>query len=131
MREMEELFGDFFGSPLDIIDRADGYTVKAAMPGFKPEEVEVSLADGVLDIRAQRKQESESKDGSYLRRELSIGNYARSVQLPDGIKEGDIKASFENGMLTIEIPKVPAPKPVKIPISGGSEKQLVGANSEK
>jgi HSP20 family protein len=131
MREMEELFGDFFGSPLDIIDRADGYTVKAAMPGFKPEEVEVSLADGVLDIRAQRKQESESKDGGYLRRELSIGNYARSVQLPDGIKEGDIKASFENGMLTIEIPKVPAPKPVKIPISGRSEKQLVGANSEK
>jgi HSP20 family protein len=131
MREMEVLFGHFFGSPLDIIDRADGYTVKAAMPGFKPEEVEVTLADGVLDIRAQRKQESESKDGSYLRRELSIGSYARSVQLPGGIKEGDIKASFENGMLTIEIPKVPAPKPVKIPISGGSEKQLVGANSEK
>jgi len=144
MREFDRLFVDFFGTPLvddsreprtwylplDVVDRGNAYEVKAALPGFKPEDVELTLADGVLAIKAQRKQESESKDGSYLRRELTYGDYERRVQLPGDVKEADIKATFDNGMLTIEIPKVPAPQPVKIPVAK-SEKQLVGANSEK
>ena len=91
----------------------------------------MTVADGVLDIKAQRKQETESKEGGYLRRELTYGDYERRVQLPGDVKEADIKAAFENGMLTIEIPKVPAPQPVKIPVVGKSEKQLVGTNSDK
>ncbi len=142
---MDKLFSDFFGSPiagnviegrtwylpLDIVDKGDTYQVKAAIPGFKPEEVEVTFSDGMLNIMAQHKQESESKQGSYLRRELTYGNLARSVQLPGDIKESDIKASFDAGMLTVEVPKVPAAEPVKIPITGRSEKQLIGASSEK
>jgi HSP20 family protein len=145
MREFDRLFVDFFGTPLvddsreprtwylplDVVDRGNAYEVKAALPGFKPEDVELTFADGVLAIKAQRKQESESKDGSYLRRELTYGDYERRVQLPGDVKEADIKATFDNGMLTIEIPKVPAPQAVKIPIAASSEKQLVGANSEK
>ncbi|HVH62448.1 MAG TPA: Hsp20/alpha crystallin family protein [Candidatus Dormibacteraeota bacterium] len=145
---MDRVFGDFFGTsltedgglgtrtwylPLDIVDAGDAYQVKAAIPGFKPEDVEVTYSEGVLSIMAEHKEESESKRGSYLRRELTYGNYARSVQLPGGINESEIKAEFGNGMLTVEIPKMAAPKPVKIPISGGahSEKKLVGAKSEK
>lgn len=142
MREFDRLFVDFFGTPLvddsreprtwylplDVVDRGNAYEVKAALPGFKPEDVELTFADGVLAIKAQRKQESESKDGSYLRRELTYGDYERRVQLPGDVKEADIKAAFDNGMLTIEIPKVPAPQAVKIPIAASSEKQLVGAN---
>jgi HSP20 family protein len=142
MREFDRLFVDFFGTPLvddsreprtwylplDVVDRGNAYEVKAALPGFKPEDVELTFADGVLAIKAQRKQESESKDGSYLRRELTYGDYERRVQLPGDVKEADIKATFDNGMLTIEIPKVPAPQAVKIPIAASSEKQLVGAN---
>ena len=144
MREFDRLFVDFFGTPLvddsreprtwylplDVVDLGNAYQVRAALPGFKPEDVEVTFADGVLAIEAQRKQESESKDGSYLRRELTYGDYERRVQLPGDVKQADIKAAFDNGMLTIEIPKVPAPQPVKIPVAK-SEKQLVGANSEK
>jgi len=144
MREFDRLFVDFFGTPLvddsreprtwylplDVVDRGNAYEVKAALPGFKPEDVELTFADGVLAIKAQRKQESESKDGSYLRRELTYGDYERRVQLPGDVKEADIKAAFDNGMLTIEIPKVPAPQAVKIPVAAKSEKQLVGANSD-
>jgi HSP20 family protein len=142
MREFDRLFVDFFGTPLvddsreprtwylplDVVDRGNAYEVKAALPGFKPEDVELTFADGVLAIKAQRKQESESKDGSYLRRELTYGDYERRVQLPGDVKEAEIKAAFDNGMLSIEIPKVPAPQAVKIPIAASSEKQLVGAN---
>jgi HSP20 family protein len=143
---MDRLFSDFFSSPLqevgevsrtwylpvDIIDQGNSFQVKAAVPGFKPEDVEVTFHDGVLNISAQRKQESETKQGNYLRRELNIGSYARSVQLPGDIKASDIKATFENGVLTIELPKSPTAQPVKIPIGSGKwEKQLVGTGNNQ
>ena len=147
---MDRLFGDFFGTPLttngeqattptwylplDIVDQGNGYHIKAAVPGFSPEEVEVTYSDGMLNISAQHRQESTTKDekGTYLRRELTYGNYMRSVQLPGEVKQEGIKATFDNGVLTIDVPKVPAAQPVKIQISGkSSQKQLVGASSEK
>ena len=82
--------------------RARAYEVKAAVPGFSPEEVE-----------------------------LTYGSFARSVQLPGDVKEDQIKASFENGILVIEIPKVPAAQPRKIAIGGKSQKQLVGVGSQR
>jgi HSP20 family protein len=143
---MDRLFSDFFGNPqldvgetssrtwylpIDVLDHGNTYQIKAAVPGFAPEEVEITYSDGMLNIAAERKQESTSNQGSYLRRELTYGNYARTVQLPGDIKENEIKASFENGVLTIDVPKVPAAQPRKIPISGKSQKHLVGVGSEK
>ena len=143
---MDRLFSDFVGSPLqevgeisrtwylpvDIIDQGSSFQVKAAVPGFKPEDVEVTYHDGLLNISAQRKQESESKQANYLRRELNVGSYARSVQLPGDIKASDIKASFDNGVLTIDLPKSPTVQPVKIPVgSGKSDKQLAGTGNNQ
>ena len=145
---VDRLFSDFFGGgseeqesntsrpatwylPLDIIQNDGGYEVKAAVPGFKPEEVEVTATDGMLSIVARR-DESSHANGTFLRRELRLGNYTRTVQLPGGIRPEDIKASFDNGMLTVEIPKAKGPQPIKIEVSGKSEKtrpQPVGAKS--
>lgn len=144
-RDFDRLFSDFFGTPLveyrdpqrswalplDIVDRGDAFEIKAPVPGFKPEEVEVTVHNGMLNITAEHRQESETNEGNYLRREVSYGNYGRSVQLPGGIKDQEIKASFDNGMLMIEIPKVPAPQPTKIPVSSKSEKQPVGVGTDK
>src|SRR2546430_17047600 len=101
MREFDRLFVDLFGTPVDyareprtwplavdIADLGNAYEVKAALPGFKPEEVEVTVADGVLDIKAQRKQETESKDGGYLRRELTYGDYERRGRTPGAGRGG-------------------------------------------
>jgi HSP20 family protein len=144
---MDRLFSDFFSSPLteggattqqtwhlpvDVVDQGNAFQVKAAVPGFKPEDVEVTYHDGLLNISAQSSQESESKQGNYLRRELSAGSYSRSVQLPGDIKASDIKATFENGVLTIDLPKSPDIQPVKIPIgSGKSQEHAVGAGAKK
>lgn len=145
---MDRLFSDFFGTPLqeigeapsrtwylpvDVVDQGSAYLIKAAVPGFTPEEVEITFSDGVLSISAQHKQEWTSKDdsGNYLRRELAVGSYARSVQLPGDVKSDEIKASFDNGILTVDVPKVPAPKPIKIQVTGKSQKQLAGAGSQK
>src|SRR5207253_11066600 len=89
---MDRLFSDFFGGPLlesretgsrawylpiDVVDQGQAYEVKAAVPGFSPEEVELTYSDGMLNISAQHKQESSSKQGSYLRRELTYGSFAQ------------------------------------------------------
>lgn len=143
---MDRLFSDFFGSPvlesgeasprtwylpIDVLDKGNAYLVRAAVPGFTPEEVELTYADGMLSISAQHKQEWTSKEGGYLRRELNFGNYARSIQLPGDVKESEIKASFDNGILTVDIPKVPRAQPVKIQVSGKAQKQPVALGSEK
>src|SRR2546425_4243370 len=125
MREFDRLFVDFFATPLvddsreprtwylplDVVDRGNAYEVKAALPGFKAEDVELTFADGVLAIKAQRKQESESKDGSYLRRELTYGDYERRGQLPGGGEGAGTKAALRNRRLTIENPNKPTPQP--------------------
>lgn len=143
---MDRLFGDFFGEsgmqttdqasapstwylPLDIVDAGNSYQVKAAVPGFKPEDVEVTFHDGMLNIVARHREEHASKQGKYLRRELRVGNFARSVQLPAEIRPEEIKADFESGILTVEIPKAAVAKPIKIQVSGKSEKTPVGAKS--
>lgn len=144
---MDRLFGDFFGGtaldsdqngtqstwylPLDIVDAGSSYQVKAAVPGFKPEDVDVTFHDGMLNIVARHQEESSTKQGKYLRRELRVGNFARSVQLPAEIRPEEIKAAFEAGILTVEIPKAAVAKPIKIQVSGQSEKQLVGTNTKK
>lgn len=143
MREFDELFSDFFASPLvrseqrtwylplDVVDAGSDYQVKAPVPGFKPEDIEVTFQDKVLSIKAQRRTETEKKEGNYLRREMTFGNFARSIQLPGDVNVKDIKASFENGILTIDIPKMAAPQPTKIPVTGKSEKELVAATASE
>jgi HSP20 family protein len=143
---MDRLFSDFFATPpadggesasrswylpIDVVDKGQAYEVKAALPGFSPEEVELTFSDGVLNISARHREESTSQQTSYLRRELTYGSFARGVQLPGDVKEDQIKANFENGILMIEIPKVPAAQPRKISIGGKSQKQLVGMGSQR
>ena len=107
---------------LDVKEAEGGYEIQAPVPGFKPEEVEVTFSDGVLKIQAQHSEQSSKELRGYLRREVAFGNYQRTIQLPGDIKEDDISATFENGMLTVTVPKVPRPQPKKIQI--GSTKQL-------
>src|SRR2546425_9652905 len=129
MREFDRLFVDFFATPLvddsreprtwylplDVVDRGNAYEVKAALPGFKPEDVELTFADGVLAIKAQRKQESESKDGSYLRRELTYGDYERRGPPPGAAEEAGSKGAPYTRVLSDAKPQVPAPPPGQMP----------------
>jgi HSP20 family protein len=143
---MDRLFEDFFGPttssggngqrlvptyflPLDVKEVENGYEITAPIPGFKPEEVDVTFADGVLKISAEHSQQTSKEHAGYLRREVSFGNYQRAIQLPGDVKEDDISASFDNGMLTVMVPKVPRPQPKKIQVTAGSKKQLVGSAS--
>jgi len=147
---MDRLFQDFFGPstrngdlrtgmrsyllPIDVKEVENGYQVQAPIPGFKPEEVEVTFSDGILNIRAEHSEETHQEQTGFLRREVAYGNYQRSTQLPSDVKEDQISADFENGVLTVTVPKMPRPEPKKIQVSAGvqkagAQKQLSGTAS--
>jgi HSP20 family protein len=121
--------------PVDIVESDSGYTVKAPVPGFRPEDVEVTFSDGVLSIEARRSEEAERAEGNYVRREVAAGNYRRLIALPDDVQAEQIKASFDNGMLTVEVPRAPRPEPIRIQVERGEQssegsRQLTGKSEE-
>lgn len=115
----ENLFDDFMDFPFggkkintmmktDIRDTDSSYELDIDMPGFKKENIKAQLKDGYLTISASTSanNDEQDKDGRYIRRERYAGSCSRSFYVGEGVKEEDIRAKFENGILKLSIPKV-------------------------
>ncbi|KPJ93304.1 MAG: hypothetical protein AMJ53_07550 [Gammaproteobacteria bacterium SG8_11] len=105
---------------VDIIERDKEFVVRADFPGINKEDIAITLQDSVLSISAERKQGSEDKQGErVIRRERRCGKFERSMQLNQEIDESKVKASFNNGVLELILPKKEevAPKKVTVQIS--------------
>jgi HSP20 family protein len=96
--------------PVDVYETADQLVVKAAVPGVKPEEIEVTVTGDLLTIKGEFKAEEKVEKGNYLRQERRHGNFYRQVGLSASVDADKAKATFENGVLTLELPKVEAAK---------------------
>lgn len=106
--------------PLDIKQTDKEFVIEASVPGFGPEEVEITADQGVLTIRGERKLETQSDDKStYLRRERAAYSFVRQLTLPSDVRESEISASFLNGVLTLHLPRVEAPAPRRIAVTAG------------
>lgn len=124
MREMEELFDRMaksFGplrlgrgeglsatdwSPrVDIAETPEEFVIKAELPEVNKEDVHVTVEDGMLTLRGERKQEKEEKGKKFHRIERSYGSFSRAFTLPDNVDESKVNASFKDGMLTVQLPK--------------------------
>lgn len=107
-----------FTLPIDVYEREGNLFVKAAVPGVKPEELEITIDNSVLTIRGETKQETESSETKVYRREYRYGTFTRSVRLPQDVDTESVEAEFENGFVTIKIPRVipqkPEPKRVQV-----------------
>ena len=101
---------------LDLLETKDDVVVKATLPGVKPEDVELTITGDTLSIRGETKEEKETKDENYIRRERRYGSFSRSVQLPAGLQTDKAEASFENGVLTLKLPKSDQVKPKSIKV---------------
>jgi HSP20 family protein len=101
---------------LDVAEEDDTYVVKASVPGVKPEEIDVTLTDNVLTIRGEMKADEEIKEESYHVRERRWGSFMRSVTLPAPVDQEKIDAHYENGVLTLRLPKSEAVKPRRIAV---------------
>ena len=97
----------------DIKEMEDGYELEMDLPGFKKEEISISLEDGNLTIQAAKgldEDEKEKKTGRYIRRERYSGSCSRSFYVGEGVAEQDIKGKFEDGILKLSVPKKDAKK---------------------
>lgn len=97
----------------DISETNTEYRVKAELPNVKKDDVHVTLADGVLTIQGERKEEKEEKNAKYHRRELSYGNFIRRFTMPDDADESKVDATFKEGVLDVVIAKTKATKAAK------------------
>ncbi len=109
--------------PVDIFESDDAYTLVTSVPGFKEDQVEVTFEDGILSIKA--KAAEHRAPGRWLRQERPYGSFVRRLEVPSQVETGKISAHFDNGELTITIPKTAKPKPVKIAI-GTRQKEMAG-----
>jgi HSP20 family protein len=104
-----ELLGDLDWSPRVDIGEADGnFLIKAEIPGVKKEDVKVSVENGVLTLQGQRSDEAESKGVQFHRVERFHGSFSRSFTLPPSVDAQQVKAAFQDGVLTITLNKRPA-----------------------
>jgi HSP20 family protein len=118
--------------PVNISETRDGYRIEAPVPGFRPEDVDVTFADGILTIHAKRKQEQTRQEDTFMRREVAFGDYRRQISLPGDVRDDDIKATFDDGVLTVVVPRAQKPEPKRIQIQLGEHaKQLSSAGSKK
>ena len=122
--------GQGFVPALDLSETNDGFVVETALPGLKPEDIEITVENNVLTIKGETRRENEDKNRSYHRVERSFGSFQRTVGLPSTVKADQIKASLTDGVLRLDIPKAEEVKPRKISVNVGESKQIeVGKNS--
>ena len=106
--------------PMDAVEEGDNLVFRASVPGVKPEDIEVTIEDGVLSIKTDTKEEAEGKEGGYLMRERRSGSFHRSVRLPDTVDPDKAESGYENGVLTISLPKTEAKKAKRLEIAVGN-----------
>jgi HSP20 family protein len=97
---------------MDVSETDKTIEVVAELPGLEAKDVQLNLADNILTVRGEKKSEREEKEKDYHLVERSFGSFARSVQLPDGIKPEDVSAEIAKGVLKVTVKK-PAPKQSK------------------
>jgi HSP20 family protein len=146
--EMNRLFSNFFETPrsggsgngngvsrrwipaMDLVETQDGFVLKADLPGMGEGDVNIELENNVLTISGERKTEHEAQHEGYYRLERATGSFSRALSLPEGIDHEAVAANFDNGVLTVRIPKPEQAKPRRVKIGvGGAEPKTIDAEA--
>ena len=101
---------------LDMYETDDAFVVKAAVPGIKPEDIEIDISNNVLSIRGESREEEKVEGARYHRLERRYGRFERTVVLPTRTDIANVDAVLKDGILTLTIPKLEEAKPIKITV---------------
>ena len=127
--EFEDMWDPFFGHwprlrlterfcpCVDVSETEKDMIIKAEIPGIDAKDIDITLKDGLLSIKGEKKQEKEEKDEHYRRTERYYGSFTRNLRLPYEVEEDKIKADYKEGVLTIKVPKTEKAKEKHIKIS--------------
>ncbi len=126
---MDRLFEDSFvrtrglpsvwggeGLALDMYETADSVVIKSSVPGITPEDIDITITGNVLTIKGESKMEEKVEKANYIRQERRYGAFQRSVTLPESVVADKAEATYENGVLTLSIPKAEESKPRTIKV---------------
>ncbi len=102
--------------PIDVSETSDAVIVKADLPGVSEDDIQISITGNLLSIKGERKQEVKEENENFFRVERVYGAFERVIELPAEVEPDKAKATFKNGVLTIEIPKSEKVKPKEIKI---------------
>ena len=112
---------------LDVVQRSDEIVVKASIPGVKAEAIELAIEDNILTLRADRKPDFEDDKSVYLVQERPTGSFYRALRLPDTVDSNKVQSTYENGVLTIVLPKAEEKKKKQIKIQVASVSKAIEA----
>jgi len=101
---------------VDMYETDDAIVVKSAIPGIKPEDLDISITSDTLTIKGETKVEEELKEEQFIRQERRYGSFCRSLIIPMPVVAGEAEAEFENGILTLTLPKAEEVKPKAIKV---------------
>jgi HSP20 family protein len=131
--EMNRVFNEFFGRgasdenawyagawspPVDIYETDQALVLKAELPGFSKDDISIEMKENTLFIRGERKRQDEVQENNYHRMERVYGAFQRSFLLPTTVEQDKVQASYKDGVLELQLPKVPAAQPKRIAVSG-------------
>ena len=102
--------------PLDIVRDGDELQVRASVPGVKPDDISVTIEDGVLTISGETASETGHEEGSYLRRERRSGSFRRTLRLPESVDAEHARSTYANGVVTVALPTAEDRKARKLTI---------------
>ena len=102
--------------PVDMHQTDNDLVIKASLPGFKPEDVDISKTDGTIHIKGEHKEEEETNEENYFYKERRYGAFSRSLPIPVKVKSDKAEAVFDDGVLTLTIPKAEEVKPKQIKV---------------
>jgi len=137
---VDDLFDDGFGTPrgwgagqivkMDVYTTTDEFVVEASMPGVSPEQAEITVEGNTLTISGETRSSRQGEEGSAMLREISRGSFTRSLTLPAGLEPDKATATFEDGVLTLRIPRAEQVKPRQIKITTKSIESGEAAKSK-
>ncbi len=130
-KRMNRLFNDFFSGregdgddlilgswnpAVDVVEHDDSYVIEAELPGMNKNDIKISVTNDVLTIQGEKKVEKEDKKKNFHRTERSYRSFSRTFSLPGNVKADKVEAEFNNGVLTVKVPKSEEAKPKQIDV---------------
>ena len=125
-RELDRIFGDTlpgedfvaraWAPAVDVRETEDGYRIEADLPGLSKDDIEVTVENGILTLKGERKEDHESDEGGYHYHERRHGAFHRSFSMPDATDTGKAQAEFKDGVLSVTLPKRAEAKPKRLEV---------------
>lgn len=117
--------------PVDVEETPEGYIITASLPGWRPEDVNVTVQEGTLTISGEHKADPAAEEGkTYLVRERSMDSFRRTITFGAPVNPDQAQATYENGILTLNLPKAESARPKVIKLGQTGQKQIAGAKAK-